>query len=100
MIDFDSPPGPFCLPQAPESVRPILEVLPVQMASLALAAMKGREAGRFVRLTTVTTVEGTRAGGGARDGGVFAPRLCLRAGQSRRCETSSRLRDVRLVPCC
>lgn len=57
MIDFDSPPGPFCLPQAPESVRPILEVLPVQMASLALAAMKGREAGRFVRLTKVTTVE-------------------------------------------
>ena len=45
------------LSAAPPSVRPILEILPVQMLTLALAAQTGREAGRFDFATKVTTVE-------------------------------------------
>lgn len=45
------------LPAAPEALRPLLEMLPVQMMTLALAALTSREAGRFVRATKVTTVE-------------------------------------------
>lgn len=49
---------PACkLSPAPSSVRPILEILPVQMITLALAAQTGREAGRFDFATKVTTVE-------------------------------------------
>ncbi len=49
-------PGPFRLPAAPGRWRPLLEMLPVQMLSLALAALAGREPGRFERATKVTTV--------------------------------------------
>jgi glucosamine--fructose-6-phosphate aminotransferase (isomerizing) len=49
--------GPFALPEAPESVRPVLEQLPPQMISLALAGLRGREPGRFERITKVTAVE-------------------------------------------
>jgi glutamine---fructose-6-phosphate transaminase (isomerizing) len=42
---------------APASVLPILEILPVQMLTLALAAQTGREPGRFERATKVTTTE-------------------------------------------
>ncbi len=49
--------GPFCLPQAPECVRPILEMLPVEMITLALAANEGREAGKFVLASKITTIE-------------------------------------------
>ncbi len=45
------------LPAAPESVRPILEILPVEMVTLALSALAGREAGRFESATKVTTTE-------------------------------------------
>ncbi len=45
------------LPPAPEAVRPLLEILPVQMLTLALAGLAGREAGRFERASKVTTVE-------------------------------------------
>jgi len=41
----------------PEVVRPILEILPVEMITLALAALAGREAGRFESATKVTTTE-------------------------------------------
>jgi glutamine---fructose-6-phosphate transaminase (isomerizing) len=41
----------------PESVRPILEILPVEMITLALAALAGREAGRFESATKVTTIQ-------------------------------------------
>lgn len=47
----------FRLPMVPEEIRPILEMLPVQMVSLALAAIVGREAGKFERLDKVTEVE-------------------------------------------
>lgn len=40
-----------------ETARPILEILPVQMISLALAASAGRQPGAFVRLQKVTRVE-------------------------------------------
>lgn len=47
----------FRLPIVPDEIRPILEMLPVQMISLALAAIVGREAGKFERLDKVTEVE-------------------------------------------
>ena len=49
--------GPFALPAVPEGVRPVLELLPPQMISLALAYLGGREPGRFERITKVTTTE-------------------------------------------
>ncbi len=38
-------------------IRPILEILPVQMITLALAALVEREAGKFERATKITTTE-------------------------------------------
>ena len=38
-------------------VRPVLEILPIQMLTLSLAALRGCEAGRFVRATKGTTME-------------------------------------------
>lgn len=38
-------------------IRPILEMLPVQMMSLALAALAGHQPGKFRLLTKVTTIE-------------------------------------------
>lgn len=49
---------PACrLPDVSEIARPIVEILPVQMMTLALAALAGREAGKFERATKVTAVE-------------------------------------------
>ena len=49
---------PSCrFPQAAEALRPIVEILPVQMMTLALAALADREAGKFERATKVTVVE-------------------------------------------
>jgi glucosamine--fructose-6-phosphate aminotransferase (isomerizing) len=45
------------LPAVAAPLRPIMEILPVQMVTLALAAQKNREAGKFVHATKVTTVE-------------------------------------------
>jgi glucosamine--fructose-6-phosphate aminotransferase (isomerizing) len=45
------------LPEVPEIVRPIVEILPVQMITLALAAIANREPGKFVRATKVTVIE-------------------------------------------
>lgn len=45
------------LPKAPDALRTIVEILPVQMMTLALAALDGREAGKFERATKVTAVE-------------------------------------------
>jgi glutamine---fructose-6-phosphate transaminase (isomerizing) len=39
------------------SIRPIVEILPVQMITLALAALAGREPGKFELATKVTTTE-------------------------------------------
>jgi glucosamine--fructose-6-phosphate aminotransferase (isomerizing) len=47
----------FRLPAAPRSMLPILEILPVQMITLALAVLAEREPGRFERVSKVTTTE-------------------------------------------
>lgn len=49
--------GAFHLPKTPACLRPILEILPVQMITLALAAHAGREPGKFEITTKVTTTE-------------------------------------------
>ena len=48
---------PFCLPKAPPSLLPVLEILPVQMLTLALAAINGREPGKFRLASKITTTE-------------------------------------------
>jgi glucosamine--fructose-6-phosphate aminotransferase (isomerizing) len=45
------------LPAAPGGIRPILEILPVEMITLALGARAGREPGRFGLASKVTTTE-------------------------------------------
>ena len=47
----------FCVPEVPSSVRPIVEILPVQMITLALAARAGREPGCFKLASKVTATE-------------------------------------------
>ena len=39
------------------ALRPMLELLPAQMMSLAVSYLQGREPGRFERITKVTTLE-------------------------------------------
>jgi len=56
-IAEDSSPGAWNLPQTPAGVRHMLEILPVQMMTLALAAQTGIEAGRFARIPKITTTE-------------------------------------------
>ena len=53
--ESDYPPSKVL--SVPQSVRPILEILPPQMFTLALAARMGREAGRFELASKVTTIE-------------------------------------------
>jgi glucosamine--fructose-6-phosphate aminotransferase (isomerizing) len=49
---------PSCrLPEVARIAGPIAEILPIQMITLALAALAGREPGKFVRATKVTAVE-------------------------------------------
>jgi glutamine---fructose-6-phosphate transaminase (isomerizing) len=49
--------APFRLPTVDEQLRPIVEILPVQMMTLALAGLSGREAGRFERASKITATE-------------------------------------------
>jgi glucosamine--fructose-6-phosphate aminotransferase (isomerizing) len=56
-VEMGNGSGPFDLPQAPERLRPILEILPVEMMTLALARLRGRTAGNFERGSKVTTTE-------------------------------------------
>lgn len=56
LVGEDTDLSPFRVPDVSARVRPVLEMLPVQMLSLALAARAGREPGRFERATKVTTV--------------------------------------------
>ena len=53
----DAPNAAFRLPGVPAAVRPIVEILPVEMITLALAASSGREAGKFERASKVTETE-------------------------------------------
>ena len=56
-ISVDARLGALRIPRTPEAARPIVEILPIQMASLALAARDGREAGRFELASKVTSIE-------------------------------------------
>jgi len=47
----------FRLAQLDMAIRPILEILPIQMMTIALAALAGREAGKFERATKITRTE-------------------------------------------
>jgi glutamine---fructose-6-phosphate transaminase (isomerizing) len=49
--------GAFSLPLCPEATLPILEILPVQMMTLALADLRHLVAGSFSLATKVTTTE-------------------------------------------
>jgi glutamine---fructose-6-phosphate transaminase (isomerizing) len=57
LVGDDAGFAPCKLPLTPRSFRPIPEILPVQMITLALAAQLGREPGRFELATKVTTRE-------------------------------------------
>lgn len=53
----DAPEPALRLPRVADLARPVVELLPVEMVTLALAALDGREAGRFERATKVTERE-------------------------------------------
>ena len=57
VVGHDSSLPAFRLPPAPEGVGPILEILPVQMITLALAALARREPGVFKLARKITTTE-------------------------------------------
>jgi glutamine---fructose-6-phosphate transaminase (isomerizing) len=57
LIGGDAGPGACRFPEVGEMLRPIVEILPVQMITLALAAIAKREPGKFERATKVTVVE-------------------------------------------
>jgi glucosamine--fructose-6-phosphate aminotransferase (isomerizing) len=45
------------VPLTPPAIRPVVEILPVQLVTLALAALAGHQPGKFSLLTKVTTIE-------------------------------------------
>jgi glutamine---fructose-6-phosphate transaminase (isomerizing) len=49
--------GPLCLPKVPPSMLPVLEILPVEMMTLALATLVGREPGKFRLASKITATE-------------------------------------------
>jgi glutamine---fructose-6-phosphate transaminase (isomerizing) len=56
-IAENAPEAVFRMPPVPTLVYPILEILPVQMMTLALADLRGHEAGSFTHASKVTTKE-------------------------------------------
>lgn len=57
LVDTGGELNALTIPQVPGVIRPIVEILPVQMVSLALAALMGREAGRFHLASKITSIE-------------------------------------------
>ncbi len=57
LVDHATKVMPLRIPKTPDQIRPLVEILPVQMISLALAARNGHEAGRFTLATKVTAIE-------------------------------------------
>ncbi len=57
LVSRSNPHKVFQIPAVSDVLQPILEILPVQMISLALAAREGREAGAFTRASKITAVE-------------------------------------------
>jgi glucosamine--fructose-6-phosphate aminotransferase (isomerizing) len=56
-VDHGSAASPFTLPKLTAGTSPILEILPVQMITLALAAMAGRQPGQFRFASKITSTE-------------------------------------------
>jgi len=56
-IAEDASGGAWKLPRTTPPMRPIVEILPAQMMTLALAAEADIEAGRFARVSKITTTE-------------------------------------------
>jgi glutamine---fructose-6-phosphate transaminase (isomerizing) len=57
LVGEDATQDCFRLPDHDAAIRPILEILPAQMITLALAAQAGREPGKFELATKITTTE-------------------------------------------
>lgn len=57
LIGEDASFAPCALAAVPRAIEPMLEILPVQMLTLALSLRFGREPGRFALATKVTTKE-------------------------------------------
>ncbi len=57
LVSEDAEDEVFRLPRVPPPVRLVVEILPVQMMSLALSALTGHQAGRFERAAKITTIE-------------------------------------------
>lgn len=57
IIGGDSAFASFRLAEHEQGIRPILEILPLQMITIALAALEGREAGKFERAAKITTID-------------------------------------------
>jgi glucosamine--fructose-6-phosphate aminotransferase (isomerizing) len=57
LVSEDAEVAAFRLPPVPEDALPVVELLPVEMVTLALAALDGREAGDFRIGGKVTTTE-------------------------------------------
>jgi glucosamine--fructose-6-phosphate aminotransferase (isomerizing) len=57
LVSEDAEVAAFRIPAVPEDALPVLELLPVEMVTLALAALDGREAGTFRVGGKVTTTE-------------------------------------------
>jgi glucosamine--fructose-6-phosphate aminotransferase (isomerizing) len=53
----DAPQPALRLPAVRDLARPVVELLPVELITLAVAALDGREAGRFERASKVTATE-------------------------------------------
>lgn len=47
----------YCLPKVATGILSIVEILPVQMLTLALAALNGRQPGKFRLASKITTIE-------------------------------------------
>ena len=56
-IGADAECEPLRIPAVDAALLPIVEILPVQLLTLALAALAGREAGRFEHVTKITATE-------------------------------------------
>jgi glucosamine--fructose-6-phosphate aminotransferase (isomerizing) len=57
LVEMTQLPGPFLLPPVPEPALPLLEILPIQMMTLALAKLRGMVAGQFHLGSKITSSE-------------------------------------------
>ena len=57
LVAQDSGDCVYCLPRVPPSLLPIVEIFPVQMLTLALASINGRQPGKFRLASKITATE-------------------------------------------